>query len=298
MRPRILATLAIVLVCGFGCATAMHGTRERISVTSTPEGARVLVEPGATELTTPASVELDRGSAYVLTFELAGHRSRALEVAPEYSWMHLGNLLAGGVVGGMIDEKNGAAFKLEPNPAHAALSLLGDPPAFPWQIEVLLPADAREVAEAASLASAGLRCNESSPFGGETAYAVQQRLRGKLVNSDLFAGVSSGAEGGGRGAVRAEVLAMCSHVAGILVMRAVGVTSLRLVLERNGVVFLEKTYSAAVDARDESYTGSQNTTAEQVRIRSVLDSLNRVLEQFVSDLRATSEMWSGGAPIQ
>lgn len=280
----------------FACATALHGTRETIAVTSSPSGAHVTVQPGGEALTTPGRVELARGSVYLLTFELVGHRPRAVELAPEYSWAHFGNLLLGGVIGSEIDQASGAAFKLGPNPAHAVLRPLGEAPPFGWPLEIAMPSDLRETAQPAALMSLGQRCDVASPFGAQTAYAVQQRLRGKLLNSGLFESVATSTEAPASGRVRAEVLAMCSQIDGFISLRVVGVSSFRFVLERNGVVLLEKTYAASVSDRDAEYTGSQVTTREQARIRTVLDSANVALDQFVADVTATGKLWTGRVP--
>jgi len=296
MRGSCALILFLTGLCFVGCATAVHGTRERVAVTSEPSGARVTVEPGGSVLTTPAKVELERSAAYVLTFQLDGFRPRALEVAPEYSPVHLGNALVGGLIGMKVDEASGAAYQLEPNPAHATLIPLSDTPPFPWQLRIEMPEDLREEKQRVTLETLVETCDETSPFGDQTAFAVQQRLRGKLVNSGLFEGVAAGAGAQREASVRVRVLAMCSEVDGAIFLSAVGVTSLHLVMQRNGVIFLEKTYSGAVGDRDDAYTGSQTTTREQLRIRTVLDSLNVALDQFVDDLTVTGKMWSGRTP--
>jgi hypothetical protein len=61
-----LVTVAVLpLLLGSGCATAIHGTIQRIAVTTTPTGARVRSD-GQDTYTTPANIRMKRGRNHLL----------------------------------------------------------------------------------------------------------------------------------------------------------------------------------------------------------------------------------------
>ncbi len=183
-----------------------------------------------------------------------------MEVAPESSWLLFGNLLVGGMEGLQKDLASGAAYKLVPNPAHAILLRSGESPPFRWRLEIAMPRDEREARQSAALAGLGRECDAASPFGAQTPQIVQQRLRGALLNAGRFENVEVGLETG-RDVLRVEVLAMCSHLRGFIVGHAVGVTSLRIVLEHDGSSVLDETYSSAVSDQDDEFTGPRQGLA-------------------------------------
>lgn len=118
----VFGSVAVAVV---GCATAIHGTDEVISVDSVPPGASVTVMPGSLELTTPGQIELDRDTEYELLFELEGYEPHVVGVFPQASGATSGNLLVGGLIGMSVDRSTGAAFRLFPNPAVAHLQPIG-----------------------------------------------------------------------------------------------------------------------------------------------------------------------------
>ena len=115
-----LACLALLGLCT-GCATVIHGTKQKIHVTSEPPGATVTVLPEKVTFVTPFEVELARKKSHTLLFELACHAPAAGYVDRRFSYATYGNLVLGGFLGISADIGNGAAWKLLPDPLHATL---------------------------------------------------------------------------------------------------------------------------------------------------------------------------------
>ena len=295
MNTNGLISFLLLMITGFGCANSVHGSHQQVVITSEPQGARVSADPGGAVVTTPGKLDLHRGTAYLLTYRLEGFQPRSMEVAPESSWWLFGNLLVGGMEGLQKDLASGAAYKLVPDPAHAVLLRSGESPPFPWRLEIAMPRDEREPRQSSALTGLGRECDAASPFGPQTPQFVQQRLRGALLNAGLFENVDAGSETG-RDVLRVEVLAMCSHLRGFIVLRAVGVTSLRIVLEHDGATVLDEMYSSAVSDKDDEYTGPQAGTRDQFRLRTILDSLRVAIDGFLEDARTLSEAPSDELP--
>jgi hypothetical protein len=248
----------------------------------------VTIEPANLVVTTPTSVELERDTIYTLTFALEGHHSQAIEVFPEYSLWHAGNLIVGGLIGSEVDQATGAVFNLSPDPAHAELRLLGVHYPFNEALFVSPPADFRATAEQPTAKEVEWTCDQPSPFGSRTSELVHQKLRADLRNSGLFRHVDAALGSSSPLAVQAEIRALCSEIRGFLWLRVLGTTSLRLALLREGVPIVEKSYTAIVTDADDEYTGSQFTTREQARLRTLMDSLHVVLGRFIEDVRAAA----------
>ena len=118
---RFLGAMLPLLLCGSGCATILHGTRQKVELSSTPVGASVRIQPGAVMVTTPASVELARKHDYQVRFELQDYKPQTAyidrETAPATYW----NLIAGGLIGLIVDFSDGAGFQLVPDHVDAVL---------------------------------------------------------------------------------------------------------------------------------------------------------------------------------
>ncbi len=76
-------------------------------------GATVHTSDGAT-YTTPAKITLKRNKDHVLAVTLAGHQTQQVALSSVLSGAMFGNILLGGIIGGIVDASSGAAWKLEP----------------------------------------------------------------------------------------------------------------------------------------------------------------------------------------
>jgi hypothetical protein len=110
-----LAMLSIVSINLAGCATVINGTSTDYVVKTTPAGATVKFT-GGQECTTPCTLELKRKTDVRADITLAGHKPTYVLIQSKFGGAGLGNIVAGGIIGGIVDGSNGASNKLNPNP--------------------------------------------------------------------------------------------------------------------------------------------------------------------------------------
>lgn len=111
------------------CATIMGGgTRQNVSISSTPAQAGVviiraggLLSTPVYEGTTPATVNLKRKYEYIVKISLSGYQTIEVPIEGEFNMWVIGNLCCTGLIGLAIDFMNGAAKTLEPNQINVSL---------------------------------------------------------------------------------------------------------------------------------------------------------------------------------
>ena len=110
---------AVIVVAGSiglsGCATVMHGPNQTLELGSAPPGATVKLSNGTT-CVTPCKMDLPRRHDLRADFSMAGYRPAYVLVQSKMGGATFGNLLAGGIIGAVVDSTNGASNKLTPNP--------------------------------------------------------------------------------------------------------------------------------------------------------------------------------------
>jgi hypothetical protein len=120
---------ASVLLCG--CATVTRGTRQTFRIDSTPTGAQVAMSNGES-CVTPCKIKLKRRPGFTATFTKEGYQAQTVKVDSELHGGGVaagaGNLLLGGVVGGLVDGSNGSLNSLSPNPLQVTLVPNGSTP--------------------------------------------------------------------------------------------------------------------------------------------------------------------------
>jgi len=130
MKPTLKAILILPLTIViaslfFSCASLMHGTKQDISITSSPEAADVQVKTagGVVAFTgqTPATVKLARKDEYDVFINLAGYQESTVHINKEFDSIYLGNILCGGIIGLIIDASNGAMYNLAPEVINVTL---------------------------------------------------------------------------------------------------------------------------------------------------------------------------------
>jgi len=108
-----------------GCATIISGTKQNISISSTPSSASVDVRTmGGLPVfsgTTPTSCKLPRKDEYLVTIKLAGYNESKIAIGKSFNEWAIGNLLCGGIIGIILDAVDGAMWKLEPGTIHIEL---------------------------------------------------------------------------------------------------------------------------------------------------------------------------------
>ncbi len=103
-----------------GCATVMNGTSQPVAFKSDPDGAVVKLVSGQS-CTTPCQYELKRGKDSMVTYSKDGYQPVNVYIQSRTGGATFGNIIAGGVIGGVIDGSNGASNHLYPDPVYVRL---------------------------------------------------------------------------------------------------------------------------------------------------------------------------------
>ena len=97
------------------CATLVNGSSQNITVSTTPAAAsctldRVGARVGAVS-STPGSVRLDKSKNDIsVTCSKDGFQTATIVKAPSFSGATFGNIIAGGVIGVVVDAASGANY--------------------------------------------------------------------------------------------------------------------------------------------------------------------------------------------
>jgi len=116
----LILSLAIASVLLWGCATIMHGTSQKIGISSSPTGAKVSVDNIAYG-NTPLFADLKRGDDHIVTIELEGFQKVQLTVTKSASGWVWGNIIFGGIIGLAVDAITGGLYDLSPEQLNAEL---------------------------------------------------------------------------------------------------------------------------------------------------------------------------------
>jgi hypothetical protein len=127
-----MAGLIVLGMMTSGCATMIHGTTQKIDITTEPSGATVKILGVNTEtngatlkvigqpITTPGSVELTRHDFYTFLVSKDGYKTTRISLNHKLSPAAIPDILLGlglfpiGLIVPLIDDKNGASFDLTP----------------------------------------------------------------------------------------------------------------------------------------------------------------------------------------
>ena len=116
--------LALAIVAGAslsGCATVMNGTNVDYLTETDPTGADVVFLNGL-KCTSPCTLELKRGSDTRVDIKKPGYEPVYVLVQSRLAGSTFGNILAGGIIGGVVDGGNGASNTLFPRPLKVRLA--------------------------------------------------------------------------------------------------------------------------------------------------------------------------------
>jgi len=116
MRKIIACTALVVSAAGLsGCATVVKGTSQDLAFSTLPEGSTVTVTGGNTCIS-PCKIKLKRRNPVRVDIAHAGYKPAYVLVKSKWGGATAGNILLGGVIGGVVDGANGASNFLSPNP--------------------------------------------------------------------------------------------------------------------------------------------------------------------------------------
>lgn len=124
MRITTFGGLVAVCVLLSACATVTRGTRQTFKIESTPTEAKVALSNGET-CVTPCQLKIKRRPGFTATFTKEGYETKTVAVDSEIHGGGVasgaGNILFGGVIGGIVDGTNGSLYSLSPNPLQVTL---------------------------------------------------------------------------------------------------------------------------------------------------------------------------------
>ncbi len=96
--------------------------------------------------------------------------------------------------------------------------------------------------------------------------------------------------------MKTEIHAFCSQAVGFIYLRVAGISALRITLEQNGKVLLDRKFEKVVTDADKEYTGSQVTFIEQAMMVTMADSLRELLKNMLEQLEMEAKVWSKDDP--
>ncbi len=116
-----------------GCASIFSGGPKKVTINTTPPGAKVTIYDKTGKLVTsqqsPAVVPLDRstgyfsGQEYRIVIEKPGYKPTEVHVRATVNGWYFGNILFGGLIGMVIvDPLTGAMFTLSPDQINQTLT--------------------------------------------------------------------------------------------------------------------------------------------------------------------------------
>ena len=125
MKKMIVACAIVAMGANLGgCATVLNGTSQPVEFMSDPSGATVKLVNGQT-CTTPCQYSMRRGNDSMVTYSMAGYEPAEVYIQSRTGAGVAGNILAGGIIGGVVDASNGAANHLYPDPVYVRLAPAG-----------------------------------------------------------------------------------------------------------------------------------------------------------------------------
>lgn len=125
MKRLLYSFLICLLILPFiGCASIITGKYQKIPITSEPSGVKVRSDTGES-ITTPGSFTLSRNEDHTLVAEFPGAETQQKKLKHGLQGWFWGNILFGGIIGGVVDLASGACDELQPEEIHFDFSSSG-----------------------------------------------------------------------------------------------------------------------------------------------------------------------------
>jgi hypothetical protein len=123
-KLKVIVLIMSLAVLAWSCATIMHGTSQKIGISSSPSGAKVIVD-NADFGATPTFAELKRGDDHIVKISLEGYQTAELTITKSVSGWVWGNIVFGGLIGLAVDAISGGLYNLSPEQLNAELKKNG-----------------------------------------------------------------------------------------------------------------------------------------------------------------------------
>ena len=129
MRQIIFIALAAARLGG--CATVTRGTTNQVQIVSEPAGASARTSFGH-QCNTPCTLSVSRKDEFSVLISAPGYEEQRVDVKTQLAGTgaagFAGNIVAGGVVGMVVDASTGATLEHSPNPVTVSLRPLAPAP--------------------------------------------------------------------------------------------------------------------------------------------------------------------------
>jgi hypothetical protein len=139
MKIKSLMLAAVAGVSLGGCATVLNGTNVDYMTQTDPTGADIVFLNGL-KCSSPCTLELKRGADTRVDISKPGYEPVYVLVQSRLAGSAFGNILAGGIIGGVVDGGNGASNTLYPRPLKVRLAPVGS-----GQSAMLLDKDGKDI---------------------------------------------------------------------------------------------------------------------------------------------------------
>ncbi len=103
-----------------GCATIIHGTKQSVSISSTPSNAVVMID-GQEKGNTPLLIDLSRKDHHTVKITLDGFLPYETRLVRKVDGWIAGNIVFGGLIGLAVDAISGGMYKLTPDQLQAEM---------------------------------------------------------------------------------------------------------------------------------------------------------------------------------
>ena len=117
----VYTILVVFSLLSIDCATIIHGSKQHISVSSSPTGAQVTVD-GQIYYTTPCVIELERDKSHIVTFTMDSYQTEHVKLENKLSaWFFIGIIPGLIFFGPTYDLISGGAYEISPELVFATL---------------------------------------------------------------------------------------------------------------------------------------------------------------------------------
>lgn len=165
---------------------------------------------------------------------------------------------------------------------------------YPCDFVVFTPIDQRSQHYREHVAGTKWKGCSTDPFWSTNApEIIHQRLVKELQASNLFSKVSTVSTKPRDVIMKTEIHAFCSQTRGFFYGRVAGISSLRVILQQNGKVLLDRKFEKVVTDADKEYSGSKVGFIEQAMSVTMADSLRELLKDMFKQFEAEAKAWEG-----